>query len=114
MTWALVGIGGMLGALARYGAGLGLSRIRGAAFPVATMLVNFSGAFLLGLLAKSTLPNQAVLLLGDGFLGAYTTFSTFMWEGFVLFKNKRHSDALLYVALTMAGGIAAFALAYFL
>ena len=138
MTFVLVGIGGMLGALARYGARLSLLHLippaapttlagspaataphKAAAHPVAssvfiaaTFTVNLSGAFLLGLLHALEPAAGTMLFLGDGFLGAYTTFSTFMLEGFALFKGRRQLNAALYISLTLITGIAAYAAAF--
>lgn len=114
MTFALVGFGGMLGALARYGAGRALRQLHRTAFPFATLAVNISGAFLLGLLHAIGPAGSTTAFLGDGFLCSYTTFSAFMWEGFVLFNGRRHLNAGIYIATTLILGIAAYAGAYFL
>jgi CrcB protein len=64
---------GALGALARYGVAV-------AAPPYGTLIVNLTGAFALGVLAGAGVRGAALLILGTGFLGAYTTFSTWMVE----------------------------------
>ena len=81
----IVGAGGFLGAIARFLVGTWIVSRYGASFPWATFGINVSGSFLLGLLVTLFLqscpcqPNWR-LLLAVGFLGAYTTFSTFEYE----------------------------------
>lgn len=104
----LVGAGGVLGGLCRFRLGRILARLSGPAFPLATFLVNVTGAFLLGLLSGSGASGGTVLLLGDGFLGAYTTFSTLMYEGFTLFRKNAALNAFVYIAGTLALGVCAF------
>lgn len=75
-------LGGLLGALVRYAAGVGLAGlVARTAFPWATLLINVSGSFALGviaaLFARQHLSPEWRAALGVGFLGAYTTFSTF-------------------------------------
>lgn len=78
-------VGGGTGALARYVAGVAIMSRFGGRFPIGTMAINVSGSFLIGLLM--TLLTERVdmhpnwrLALVTGFLGGYTTFSTFEWE----------------------------------
>ncbi len=76
----LVGCGGMLGALARHGIGIATSRIFEANLPLGTLIANVLGCFLMGMLIGSgtASSNQKMkLLLGVGFMGSLTTFSTF-------------------------------------
>ncbi len=78
----LVGLGGALGALARFGIGRWVAHRHGRhRFPVGTFLVNLTGAAALGVLHGLGAAGDAALLLADGFLGAYTTYSTFLSEG---------------------------------
>lgn len=108
MTYVLVAFAGALGALARYGIGLTLT---GTLFPWATLTVNVVGSALLGLLlgAGMRLDPSVVTVLGVGFLGAFTTFSTFSAEALLLLREGRGSAALAYVAgsLTLALGASA-------
>jgi CrcB protein len=81
----LISIGAMLGANARYWLGDWAARRWGTSFPFGTLLINLSGSFLLGLftvLAVERLPVDPRLriLAVVGFLGAYTTFSTYTYE----------------------------------
>ena len=108
MTIVLVGIGGFLGAISRYELGKRLAHLSKAHFPVATFFVNITGALLLGLLSGLNVPRNAYLLLGDGFLGAYTTFSTFMYEGFMLFDVNKKLNAAVYIGTSLIIGVAGY------
>ena len=93
MPYLLVGLGGFIGANARFV----VARLVGAMFemrfPLGTFVINISGSFLLGVLgtlvAQKVMPNSESmrLALGVGFLGAYTTFSTFEFETHALFDD---------------------------
>ncbi len=100
-----VGIGGAFGALVRFQLGRILSRCSTLVFPIGTFVINLSGAILLGVLTASGLSNRAYLLFGQGFLGAYTTFSTFMYEGFQLFHKKEPWNAVIYIVSSLILGI---------
>ncbi len=103
-------LGGATGALARYAIGLWLGAPSG--FPLATLVVNVTGAFGLGLagvLLNERLPSTryARPLVSIGFFGAYTTFSTMALEGVKLLDAGRTGEALLYWILTLILGQAA-------
>jgi len=88
----LIGIGGFIGAVTRYGVALWIGQRWGRNFPLGTFLINVTGSFLIGLLmtllSERFLVNpQWRLLLVVGFLGAYTTFSTFEYETGALLKD---------------------------
>jgi len=85
MRFLMVALGGAAGAMARYAVTLGVGMFWKRDFPLGTFLVNISGCFVLGLFltmaAESTSIGPALrLLVATGFVGAYTTFSTFEWE----------------------------------
>lgn len=88
----MVLVGGGIGSLARYAVGTAIMTRLGARFPVGTMFINVSGSFLIGVLMTllserlDPHPNFRLLLI-VGFLGGYTTFSTFAWETFALAKE---------------------------
>ena len=88
----LIGIGGFIGAIARYGIALWIGQRWSRSFPLGTFIINVTGSFLIGLLmtlfSERFLVNpQWRLLLVVGFLGAYTTFSTFEYETGALLKD---------------------------
>ncbi|HEY3281506.1 MAG TPA: fluoride efflux transporter CrcB [Armatimonadota bacterium] len=99
-----VGLGGFLGANARYWLGGWVAQRYGTQFPWGTLVINVSGSFVLGLIMalgtdRFSLPLQARLLLPIGFVGAYTTFSTFEYETLSLAQ-----DASLLLALGNVAG----------
>ncbi len=109
----LVALGGALGALTRYGLGLLATAWGGrwSDWPAMTLLINVSGSFALGfistLVGRGTLPPEARLLLGVGFLGAYTTFSTFSVDVDGLLLRGEYGKAALYLLTTVGLGLLA-------
>lgn len=92
MLW--IGLGAVLGANARYLVSLWLTVKLGPAFPYGTLTVNAAGSLLLGFLVAAgsqylALSPQLRLLLFVGFLGSFTTFSTFAFESVALWQNGR-------------------------
>lgn len=110
--WLAVAGAGAVGAPLRYVIDVSVSRKSGARFPYGTMVVNLTGALVLGLLtglvAYHALPSIPKLILGVGLCGAYTTFSTFELETVVLAtEGERLSAAANVVASVTLGCIAA-------
>jgi CrcB protein len=109
----LIAIAGAAGALSRYGIS---SAVGGRAFPWATAGINVVGSFALGLalhLARLRgWPDEVTLPIAVGFLGAFTTFSTFSVETFDLLRTDQAAQAAAYVGLSVIGGLAAAALGY--
>lgn len=104
----LVGAGGFLGAIARYAVHLGVARLWAGEFPLGTFLVNVSGCFALGVFVTLTAERLALdpgvrLLVATGFLGAYTTFSTFEYETHRLLET----GAWFWAAANAAGSLVA-------
>ena len=101
MTYLLLVIGGLAGALARYHGTRFVQARTGSSFPLGTFLINLSGSFALGVLAGLVAthpgwPGQLLsLLLGAGFCGAYTTFSSFGWETIQLWRQGLVRQALV-------------------
>lgn len=105
MDLIFVGIGGALGSLARYRLGKVITEKSNSTFPIGTFIINITGAILLGLLSSLDAGRNMYLLFGDGFLGAYTTFSIFMYEGFNLFAENEKMNAFIYVLGALLSGI---------
>jgi CrcB protein len=109
----LVGIGGALGSIARYGSGVLVGRIWPTTFPLATMLVNIAGSLAMGLfigwLARTTPAWQADarLFVAIGVLGGFTTLSSFSLDTVSLIERGEWGQALLYVLLSVVISIAA-------
>lgn len=113
MDYIFVGIGGVFGAISRYAISKVINEKTGSFFPVGTLVVNITGAFLLSFLLglgfahKSPIGKDLELALTTGFLGAYTTFSTFSYETFQLIQDGEFFRALEYVLLSVILGLAA-------
>lgn len=108
MGYVLVGIGGVFGSITRFALGRYISERSKSTFPRGTFIINITGAFVLGIVVTFQNYNNIYLLLGDGFLGAYTTFSTFMYEGFNLFQDEEKLDAFKYIFCSLFLGILGF------
>jgi CrcB protein len=80
LTWIGVAAFGALGAVSRYRVDAAVSARLPGEFPLGTLVVNLSGSFGLGVLVGVSVPHRVALLLGTGFAGGYTTFSTWMVE----------------------------------
>jgi CrcB protein len=113
MRLVLLAVAGAAGALARYGIA---SAIGPRSFPWATLLVNVVGSFLLGFVLGGPVaerwPGTPTLVVGVGFLGAFTTFSTFAFEATGMLREDRPVAAFAYVAASLAVGLAASAFGY--
>lgn len=105
-TLVFVALGGALGATARYGLGLAAVRAFGISYPAGTWAVNLVGCFLIGLALPMVAADRTKLVLIVGFLGSFTTFSTFSAETFALWEAGRPGVALLNVALSVVAGLA--------
>ncbi len=103
MNWLAVAAGGALGAVLRWWMAGWVQRLAGGAFPWGTLAVNALGSFLLGflfiwLLERSSAGELARLAITVGFLGAFTTFSTFSLESVRLMQEGAFGMALGNVA----------------
>jgi fluoride exporter len=108
----MVGLGGFLGSIARFWLGSYITYRVGARFPFGTFVINISGSFLIGfivtLLGERAHWNPNLLyLIPIGFIGAYTTFSTFELEAFRNVRTGEVLMALLYVVLSVTVGFVA-------
>ena len=103
----LAGLGGFIGSAARYSIGIALVRTSAAlTFPLATLLVNVLGSFLIGLLLafpmRTMLSDDARVLLVVGVLGGFTTFSSFSADTLQLWRDAGAARAGLNVFLNVA------------
>lgn len=115
LTMLAIFVGGGTGATCRYGVGHFVGERYSGEFPLGTFLINVTGCFALGLLttALAALHRDAALpiaLLATGFLGGYTTFSTYALEGVLLFNDGSRRIALLSQLGPVAAGLLAAAL----
>ena len=115
----LVGVGGAAGSVARYLCQVAINSVYTFRFPLATLLVNVAGCFIIGLLyamaeRTSVLSPQFRLLLGTGFCGGFTTFSTFAFENMDLIRTGDTSYFLLYAFGSLLLGIGAVFAGFFL
>ncbi|QOR67347.1 fluoride efflux transporter CrcB [Cytobacillus suaedae] len=105
----LIGLGGSFGALCRYLIALRVANTNKQVFPLATFIINSSGSFLLGILGAlymlDLLTQWIWYLFGIGFMGAYTTFSTFGVETIQLLIQGNKKIACYYVLLSVLLGI---------
>ena len=108
----VVGIGGFLGAISRYYTSQMLNKDEVDCLPRGTLAVNLIGSFLLGYILSIGLKDIYILLIGTGFIGAFTTFSTLHKELVVLQKYPR--KWVLYFVVTYVGGLVFAFLGYFL
>jgi CrcB protein len=106
MHWLVVAVGGALGAMARYAVSILIFNVSSDKFPYATLTVNVLGSFIMGILfviivERAALPAEMRGLLMVGFLGAFTTFSTFSLDALNLWQNGHLFLALVYVIATV-------------
>ncbi len=108
----MVGLGGFLGSIARFWLGSYITYRMGARFPYGTFVINISGSFLIGLIVtllaeRAHWSPNLLYLIPIGFIGAYTTFSTFELEAFRSVHNGDLLLAFLNVILSVTVGFAA-------
>ena len=111
LKYVAVGVGGFLGAIARYALGTYIGGRYGLRFPLGTFVINVSGSFLIGLiltlLARTTASAYWRYLIPIGFIGAYTTFSTFEYETLRAIQEGQLMTGFLNVALSLVVGFIA-------
>lgn len=108
----LVGSGGFAGANVRYLLAKWVAERYGTGFPYGTFIINVTGSFIIGLLltyfnARANLSANYRLVLTTGFVGAYTTFSTYTYEAMTLAQNGEWARAMLYLVGSVAVGMLA-------
>jgi|SRR5579872_1729712 len=113
----LVAFGGAVGSVVRFWLGGYVNNRYGARFPYGTFVINVTASFLIGLIltvlaAKTSWSPNWRYLISVGFLGGYSTFSTFEWETFRVFQDGEFLIAGLNVVLSVAVGFVAVWLGY--
>ena len=112
LKYLMVGIGGFIGAIARFWLGSYIGGRMGTRFPYGTFVINISGSFFIGLILtvlseRTHLSPNWRYLVPIGFIGAYTTFSTFEYETLRTIQDGQFLIASLNVALSVLLGFAA-------
>ena len=106
-VWAGVAVIGGLGSVARYLVDRKVARRVARSFPFGTLTVNITGAVLLGFITGLALSHTWALLAGTAFVGAYTTFSTWMLETQRLTEERQIRPAVANIAVSVVLGLAA-------
>lgn len=106
----LIAIFGAIGTVTRYALQLLIDPRANNSFPYATLFINLTGCFFLGLLGqlmldRSNVPQEWRLAITVGFFGGYTTFSTFGWETAKLLEKGEWLRALTYVTISVIAGL---------
>ncbi|WP_066186096.1 MULTISPECIES: fluoride efflux transporter CrcB [Gracilibacillus] len=114
MYYLLLMIFGMLGATSRYGLEL---FINAGSFPLATLMINICGCFLLAFVTRFVvelpfMSPKVTSAIGTGFIGSFTTFSTFALESAELMQAGAYLSAAGYILASLFGGLAATLLGY--
>lgn len=116
----IIGLGGIFGALTRFGIGQIISKFYFKSFPLATFWINVTGSFLLGLSAShiAGLPMNQVIFqrygFQIGFLGAYTTHSTFAYESIRLVESGEWKTFFIYLVGSTSIGLLSCGIGYFI
>lgn len=98
-------LGGFFGAIMRYGLSRFIQSIFNTTYPIATFFINSFGSFLIGFVVGQGYSTSVHLFAVIGFLGAFTTFSTFSFEVIQLFEKNEVKRALLYLISSVLLGI---------
>jgi fluoride exporter len=119
LQWLMVAAGGAAGGALRFAVSGWVDRRIGETFPWGTLIVNVSGACLLGVLAGrlaigSAATDDIWLVLGVGMIGSYTTVSSLSLQTLLLLKDRQVLRAFAYVGLSLFAGLAAGALGLWL
>ena len=109
LTWIGVAVFGALGAVARFRMDSAVSARVPSDFPLGTLVVNLTGSFALGILVGAEPSHRVAFLLGTGFMGGYTTFSTWMVESVRLGEVGNVAALLrnLWLSMLVGFGVAA-------
>ncbi len=118
ISFIMVGLGGLLGSLARYGVSLWIKP--GGGFFTSTLAVNLAGSFLIAVIISLAekksgwIQNDFRLFLTAGFCGGFTTFSALMLEFMELVRTASYAQAGFYLSASVIGGCLAFLIGFYL
>jgi fluoride exporter len=112
LKYVMVGLGGCLGSMLRFWLGSYIGSKMGARFPYGTLVINITGSFLIGLVfalftARTHWSPNWRYLIPIGFIGGYTTFSSFEYETLRMIQDGQIGLGFLYVALSVVVGFVA-------
>ena len=112
VVWVSLAVVAGVGAVMRFLLDGAVTRRMRRAFPVGTMAVNLTGSLALGIIDGAALPKDLALVFGTGMVGAYTTFSTWMFETQRLAEERQVARATqnLYLSLVLGVALGAFGL----
>jgi len=107
-----VGFGGFIGSILRYSIYILANNIFGYSYPIATLIVNVMGCFLIGLVYQAlniylVTSENFQLFITIGLLGGFTTFSAFSIDAFLLYQNSGKIMAISYVVLSIVSSLLA-------
>ncbi len=108
-NFLLIGLGGGIGSMCRY---LASQLLLNKSFPVATLLINIAGSFIIGMVAAYALKSEWFaanwkLFLATGICGGFTTFSAFSLENLQLLQQGKYLWSLFYIATSIVLGLTA-------
>ena len=108
---SMVALGGCFGATLRFAVSEGVQKLSGANFPYGILIANLIGCFLIGLLSRVAETHECFnpatrALIFTGFLGAFTTFSTFSNDSLGLFQADRSMSAFINIGVHVIAGLA--------
>ncbi len=106
-----IGLFGLIGVFSRYGLGTLLNRFFWAQFPWSTLVINLTGSFLIGIVyalgvERTVIPYDLRIAMIAGFLGGFTTFSSYCLETFQLIEKSKFLPAFAYLSLSPLFGVA--------
>lgn len=114
LTWISAALFGALGAVARFRLDSAVSARLPSDFPLGTLAVNLTGSFALGVLVGASVTHRILFVLGTGFMGGYTTFSTWMVESERLGEVGEVAPLLRNLWLSMLSGLGFAAAGFYL
>lgn len=114
MEYLLIAVGGSLGSLSRFLVSKSIAEKYCGAYPLGTFTINLAGAFLLGVVTAFHVTLYLYTFIAIGFLGSFTTFSTFMFESLNLFQSGEKKNSVLYLIVSMGLGIVCYICGYYL